>query len=133
MTKQFPQAVDLPAPKGYSHVVSASGGTTVYVAGQVAFDAEGRVVGPGDLRVQTEQVFKNLVRALAAAGARIEDLVKITIFVVDYEPADREVIREVRGRFIEGPPPASTLVGVQALVMPELMIEIEAIAVIDPM
>jgi enamine deaminase RidA (YjgF/YER057c/UK114 family) len=133
MPKQFPPVEDLAQPRGYSHVVSASGGTTVYVAGQVAFDADGRVVGPGDLRVQTEQVFKNLVRALAAAGARVDDLVKITTYVVDFKPADRDVIREVRARFIEGTPPASTLVGVQALVMPELMIEIEAIAVIDPM
>jgi enamine deaminase RidA (YjgF/YER057c/UK114 family) len=133
MPRQFPPVEDLAQPVGYSHVVSATGGTTVYVAGQVAFDADGRVVGPGDLRVQTEHVFKNLVRALAAAGARIDDLVKITTYVVDFKPADRDVIREVRGRFIEGTPPASTLVGVQALVMPELMIEIEAIAVIDPL
>ena len=132
MPRQFPQVEDLAAPKGYSHVVSASGGTTVYVAGQVALDADGRVVGPGDLRIQTEHVYKNLVRALAAAGARIDDLVKITTYVVDFKPADRDVIREVRSRFIEGTPPASTLVGVQALVMPELMIEIEGIAVIDP-
>jgi enamine deaminase RidA (YjgF/YER057c/UK114 family) len=111
-------------------VVSATG-TSVFVAGQVAYDNEGRVVGPGDLRVQTEQVFKNIVRALAAAGARIEDVVKITVFVVNYTPADRAVIAEVRSRFVGNPPPASTLVGVQALVMPELMIEIEAIAVID--
>jgi enamine deaminase RidA (YjgF/YER057c/UK114 family) len=130
MTRQFPPVVDLPAPRGYSHVVSASG-TCVFVAGQVAYDDEGRVVGPGDLRVQTEQVFKNIVRALAAAGARIEDVVKITVFVVNYTPADREVIAEVRSRFVGKPPPASTLVGVQALVMPELLIEIEAIAVID--
>jgi enamine deaminase RidA (YjgF/YER057c/UK114 family) len=133
MPKQFPPVEDLAPPKGYSHVVAAGGGTTVYVAGQVALDADGRVVGPGDLRIQTEHVFKNLVRALAAAGARISDLVKITTYVVDFKPADRDVIREVRSRFIEGTPPASTLVGVQALVMPELMIEIEAIAVIDPM
>ena len=132
MPRQYPPVEDLAAPKGYSHVVSASGGTPVYVAGQVALDADGRVVGPGDLRIQTEHVYKNLVRALAAAGARIDDLVKITTYVVDFKPADRDVIREVRSRFVEGTPPASTLVGVQALVMPELLIEIEAIAVIDP-
>ena len=132
MAKQFPQPEDLAPPKGYSHVVSAIGGTTVYVAGQVALDADGRVVGPGDLRIQTEHVFKNLVRALAAAGARIDDLVKITTYVIDFKPADRDIIRKVRNRFIESTPPANTLVGVQALVMPELMIEIEAVAVIDP-
>jgi enamine deaminase RidA (YjgF/YER057c/UK114 family) len=125
------QPEGLAKPRGYSHVVTARG-TQVFIAGQVAFDAEGQVVGAGDLRAQTEQVFKNLQRALAAAGARIEDLVKTTIFIVDYKPADRAVIAEVRSRFYgNAEPPASTLVGVQALVVPELMIEVEAIAVID--
>ena len=131
MSRQHLQPEGLAKPRGYSHVVCARG-TSVFIAGQVAFDADGRVVGPGDLRAQTEQVFKNLQCALAAAGARIEDLVKTTIFVVGFKPADREVIAEVRSRFYGNhPPPASTLVGVQALVVPELMIEIEAIAVID--
>ena len=132
MSHRYLQPEGLSRPRGYSHVVSAHG-TSVFIAGQVAFDASGRVVGAGDLRAQTEQVFKNLQRALAAAGASVEDLVKMTVFVVDFKPADREVIAEVRSRFI-GPaqPPASTMVGVQALVLPELMIEIEAIAVIEP-
>jgi enamine deaminase RidA (YjgF/YER057c/UK114 family) len=131
MKRHHAQPEGLAKPRGYSHVVSARG-TSVFIAGQVAFDADGRVVGAGDLRAQTEQVFKNLQRALAAAGAGIDDLVKTTIFVVDYKPADREVIVEVRSRFIgDRPPPASTLVGVQALVLPELMIEIEAIAVVN--
>jgi enamine deaminase RidA (YjgF/YER057c/UK114 family) len=131
MSHRHLQPEGLAPPRGYSHVVSARG-TSVFIAGQVAFDADGRVVGAGDLRAQTEQVLKNLRRALDAAGARIEDLVKITVFVVDYKPADRAVIAEVRSRFFgDLPPPASTLVGVQALVVPELMIEIEAIAVIE--
>jgi enamine deaminase RidA (YjgF/YER057c/UK114 family) len=131
MKQHLPQPEGLAKPRGYSHVVRASG-TSVYIAGQVAFDADGRVVGPGDLRAQTQQAFANLQRALAAAGARIEDLVKTTIFVVDFKPADREVIADVRGHIYgDRPPPASTLVGVQALVLPELMIEVEAIAVID--
>jgi enamine deaminase RidA (YjgF/YER057c/UK114 family) len=131
MKGHIPQPEGLAKPRGYSHVVSARG-TCVFVAGQVAFDADGRVVGPDDLRAQTEQVFKNLQCALSAAGARIDDLVKLTIFVVNYKPADREVIAEVRGRFMaQRTPPASTMVGVQALVMPELMVEIEAIAVVD--
>jgi enamine deaminase RidA (YjgF/YER057c/UK114 family) len=131
MSHRYLQPEGLAKPRGYSHVVSARG-TSVFIAGQVAFDAEGRVVGAGDLRAQTEQVFKNLQRALAAAGARVEDLVKFTVFVVNFKPGDREVIAEVRSRFMGGaPPPASTLVGVQALVVPELMIELEAVAVID--
>jgi enamine deaminase RidA (YjgF/YER057c/UK114 family) len=132
MSHRHLQPEGLAQPRGYSHVVSARG-SHVFIAGQVAFDADGHVVGAGDLRAQTEQVFKNLQRALAAAGARVEDLVKTTIFVVDYKPADRAVIAEVRSRFygnVEAP--ASTLVGVQALVVPELMIEIEAIAVVEP-
>ena len=131
MSHRHLQPEGLAKPRGYSHVVSARG-RHVFIAGQVAFDAEGRVVGAGDLRAQTEQVFKNLQRALAAAGARLEDLVKTTIFVVGYKPADREVIAEVRSRVYGNvEPPASTLVGVQALVVPELMIEIEAVAVVD--
>jgi len=131
MKGHIPQPEGLAKPRGYSHVVSARG-TSVYIAGQVAFDAEGRVVGPGDLRAQAEQVFNNLQCALSAAGARIDDLVKLTVFVVNYKPADREVIAEVRGRFMgHRTPPASTMVGVQALVMPELLLEVEAIAVVD--
>jgi enamine deaminase RidA (YjgF/YER057c/UK114 family) len=131
MSHRHLQPEGLAKPRGYSHSVSARG-TSVFIAGQVAFDADGRVVGAGDLRAQTEQVFRNLGHALAAAGARVEDLVKFTVFVVDFKPPDREVIAEVRSRFIgHAAPPASTLVGVQALVLPELMIEIEAIAVID--
>ncbi|HEU5296242.1 MAG TPA: RidA family protein [Burkholderiaceae bacterium] len=131
MNRHLLQPEGLAKPRGYSHVVCARG-TSVFIAGQVAFDAEGHVVGAGDLRAQTEQVFANLRRALAAAGARIEDLVKTTIFVVNYKPVDREVIVDVRSRFFgSAPPPASTLVGVQSLVRPELLIEIEAVAVVD--
>lgn len=86
----------------------------------------------GILRAQTEQVFKNLEVALAAAGATFADVVKWTTYVVDFKPADRAVIAEVRARFLAGnPPPASTLIGVQSLVLPELKIEVEAIAVVD--
>ncbi|MCG3189064.1 MAG: putative aminoacrylate peracid reductase RutC [Burkholderiaceae bacterium] len=126
------QPAGLAQPRGYSHVVCARG-QQVYIAGQVAYDADGRVVGAGDLRAQAEQVFKNLGVALAAAGARVEDLVKTTVFVVDYKPEHRALIAEVRSRFYgSAPPPASTLVGVQALALPELLIEVEAIAVVEP-
>jgi len=122
----------LAPPRGYSHVVAARG-LQVYIAGQVAFDADGRVVGAGDLRAQAEQVFRNLGTALAAAGARVEDLVKTTTFVVGYRPEQRALIAEVRSRFYgQAQPPASTLVGVQALALPELLIEVEAIAVVEP-
>jgi len=125
-------------PKGlainpaYSHVAVASGARTIYIAGQVAIDEKGAVVGAGDLGAQTEQVMRNLGLCLAAAGASYEHIVKITTYVVDYKPADRAAIGKARTPFFaDRPPPASTLVGVSALAAPEWMIEIEAVAVLD--
>jgi enamine deaminase RidA (YjgF/YER057c/UK114 family) len=130
--KEFIQPPGLSTPGGYTHVVTAHGGKMVFIAGQVALDASARLVGEGDLRAQAQQVFENLKTALAAAGASFEDVVKITIFVVNYKPADRAVIVEVRDRFVSKEhPPASTLVGVQSLARPEFMIEIEAIAIVE--
>jgi enamine deaminase RidA (YjgF/YER057c/UK114 family) len=129
--KKFIQPAGLAKPAGYTHTVSAEGGRMVFISGQVAFDANNRIVGAGDLREQTEQVLKNLGVALAAAGATFADIVKWTTYVVNFKPTDRTVIAEVRSRFIAGnPSPASTLIGVQSLVLPELMIEIEALAVV---
>jgi enamine deaminase RidA (YjgF/YER057c/UK114 family) len=103
----------------------------VFVAGQVATDAEGKVVGEGDLARQAEQVFENLKACLAAAGATFADVVKMTTFVVDYRPEQRPIIAATRARYLPADaPPASTLVGVQALARPEILIEVEAIAVI---
>jgi enamine deaminase RidA (YjgF/YER057c/UK114 family) len=130
--KKFIQPAELAKPVGYTHTVAVERGRMVFIAGQVAFDANNKIVGAGDLRAQTEQVFKNLGIALAAAGATIADVVKWTIYVVNFKPADRALIAEIRGRVLGGnPPPASTLIGVQSLVLPELMIEIEAIAVVE--
>jgi enamine deaminase RidA (YjgF/YER057c/UK114 family) len=130
--KGFIQPAELAKPIGYTHGVSVACGRTVFISGQVALDANNHVVGPGDLRAQTEQVFKNLKIVLAAAGATVTDVVKWTTYVVNFKPADRAVIAEVRGRLLAGhPPPASTLVGVPSLVLPELLIEIEAVAVTE--
>ena len=116
----------------YTHVVATRAERLVHISGQVAVDAAGAIVGIGDLAVQTEQVMENLQTALAAAGARFEDVVKITTFVVGYQPEQRAVISEVRSRYLPaGAPPASTLVGVSALAAPEFLIEIEATAVTD--
>lgn len=121
----------LSRPHGYSHVVATRGGKMVFVSGQVALDADGNVVGKGDLKAQTEKVFDNLRIALAAAGASSQDVVKITSFVVNYRPASGDVIRDVRARFFgDSGLPASTLVGVQALAREDLLIEVEAIAVV---
>ncbi len=115
----------------YTHVVGARGAETLYISGQVAVDASGESVGFDDLAAQTEQVMQNLQAALAAAGATFADVVKITTFVVDYQPEDRAVIAAIRSKYLPAAqPPASTLVGVSALAAPQWRIEIEAVAVI---
>ena len=130
--------VERPTPKGlwqnpaYSHVVVGTGKRTIYTAGQVSIDERGELVGAGDLAAQTEQVMRNVGLALAAAGASYADIVKITTYVVNYQPEQRAVIGKARAPFFAaGEPPASTLVGVAALAMPDWLIEIEAIAVAD--
>jgi reactive intermediate/imine deaminase len=118
----------LSTPRGYSHVVEVTGGRTLYVSGQIALDRDGNVVGP-DFAAQTLQVFENLKDALAAGGATFADVVKLTVFLTDAEQI--QTYRQIRDRYITGSPPASTLVQVVRLARPELMIEIEAIAVVE--
>lgn len=119
-------------PTTFTQVVTARGGTTVYISGQTARDAQSQIVGLGDLSAQTRRVFENLRVALAGAGAEFADVVKITTFVVNLQPDDRLMIGEmVKHHFPAGRPPAHTLVGVQALAVPELLVEIEAVAVVD--
>jgi reactive intermediate/imine deaminase len=119
---------ELTKPTGYTHVVKAAEGRTVYVSGQIAFDKEGDVVGVHDFRRQTVQVFDNVKAALAAAGATFDDVVKVTTFITDMKNAP--VLREVRAQYFGKNAPAGTLVQITALVIPELMIEVEAIAVV---
>lgn len=117
---------------GWTHVVTATGGRTVYVSGQVSVNERGEVIGKGDLRAQTEQTFANLETALEAVGATFRDVVKMNLYVVGLQPEQVPIIREVRGRYVSATqPPASTLVGVQALVGADWLIEIEVVAVIS--
>jgi enamine deaminase RidA (YjgF/YER057c/UK114 family) len=119
------------APGGFSHVSIASGARHIHIAGQVAFAADGALVGAGDIAAQTEQVYQNLKAALAAAGADFSHVVKFTTYVVDLTRERAAAIRAVRLRHLgEGPYPASTMVGVSALVDSALLIEIEAYAVL---
>jgi enamine deaminase RidA (YjgF/YER057c/UK114 family) len=116
-------------PTGYTHVVVAPDGRTVYIAGQVAFDSAGKVVGEGDFAVQAEQVFRNLERALNSVGGSMGDLVKTTTFITDIKhlPA----LREVRARYLsKTQPPANTLLVVSGLARAELLIEIEGVAIL---
>jgi enamine deaminase RidA (YjgF/YER057c/UK114 family) len=115
---------------GYSHAVSAIGGRIVAIAGQVAMDPAGELVGRGDANAQAERAFENIGLALAAAGATFADVVKFSIFVTDISTLP--VIRAVRDRFIDTErPPASTAVEVTALFQPGYLLEVEALAVID--
>ena len=121
------QPEGLSRPPTYSQVVKA--GNTIYVAGQVAQDERGQLVGPGDFVAQANQVFENLGKALAAAGAGFGDLVKTTVYLTD--PRYREALRDVRTRYLgNASPPASTMVVVAGLAQPEYLLEIEAVAVI---
>ncbi|WP_254508388.1 RidA family protein [Anatilimnocola floriformis] len=116
---------------GWTHVAVSSGQRTIYISGQVAVDEQGKVVGVGDMKAQTEQAFRNVQLALEAAGATFADVVKTSLFVVGLKPEHVPLIREVRARYVsKETPPTSTLVGVSALVGPEWLIEIEAIAVL---
>ena len=117
-----------PGP-GYSHAVTGHG-RWVATAGQVALDGAGQLVGPDDPQAQARQVFANLGRALAAAGASFADVIKLNYYLTDITmlPA----VRAIRDEYIDtARPPASTAVQVSALAMPGLMIEIEAWAICD--
>lgn len=119
----------LPKPTGYTHVVEVAGGRTLYVSGQVAMDKAGAVVGKGDLKAQTRQVFENLKSALAASEATLDHVVKITVFMTDV--SEIQTFRDVRSSYFTKELPASSLVQVVRLVRPELMIEIEAVAIVE--
>ncbi|HUR54319.1 MAG TPA: RidA family protein, partial [Gemmataceae bacterium] len=131
MAKQYINPPTLNPTNGFSHVVTATGKKTIYVSGQVSVDEKAEVVGKGDFRAQVEHTFENLKAALAAAGATFKDVVKVTYFVVDLKPEFVPHVREVRRKYLDTDhPPASTLVGVAALVVPDWLIEIEVIAVV---
>ena len=131
-TVEHPRAEGLQANPAFSQVVVATGKRMIYTAGQVSIDERGRLVGADDLAAQTTQAMHNVGLALAAAGGSFANIVKITTYVVNYQPEHRTVIGKARAPFFEGEmPPASTLVGVAALALPEWLVEIEAIAVTD--
>jgi enamine deaminase RidA (YjgF/YER057c/UK114 family) len=122
---------DIPTPLTYSHVIVATGSRLVFVAGQVAEDSEGNLVGPGDMTAQARQVFANIGRALAAAGARPQQVTKLTIFVANYKREHLTMIEEGRISLFGDHKPTDTLVGVAALSRPDYLLEVDAMAVID--
>lgn len=117
---------------GFSHATKTQGETVIHCAGQLAWDKNGQLVGENDLAKQTEQVFKNLHTVLQAAGATPADVVRMRTYIVNLEPSHLEVVGQAIGHFYgEVIPPANTLVGVQSLAMPDLLIEIEVTAIVD--
>lgn len=117
-------------PATFSQVAIAQGDRIVFISGQTARDEKSNIVAVGDVRKQTERVFENLRVAIESAGGSMADIAKITTFVVGLKPDDRVWIGEmVKKHFPK--PPAHTLVGISALAAPELLVEIEAMAVLD--
>ena len=117
---------------GFSHATKSQGKTVIHCAGQLAWDENGDMVGANDLAKQTQQVFKNLTTVLQQAGAGPADVVRMRTYVVPLESAHLEIIGKVIAEFYgEILPAANTLIGVQSLAMPGLLIEIEMTAIID--
>ena len=112
----------------YKMATRMEGGRLLYIAGQVARDAEGNVLAPGDIHTQARQVFQNLRQVLQAAGGDVSDLLKITTYITKIE--NFPAVAEVRSQFFPGEMPASTLIVVTRLAQPELLIEVEGMAAI---
>lgn len=129
MTIQLVNPEGLSPQATYTQVVVATGTTMVFIAGQEPEDADGNSVAPGDLAAQARHVYANLGRALAAAGARPDQVAKITIYVVDYKSEYLPVIERARVELFGEHKPADTLIGVARLARPEFLIEVDAIAV----
>jgi enamine deaminase RidA (YjgF/YER057c/UK114 family) len=132
MQKKHINPDTLLTPRGYSHIVTVEGAQKLaFISGQVAVDKEGKIVGPGDLKIQIKTAAENLVAALAAVGAKPSDIVKMNTYIVQYKQSDYAAMREARAvLFPSGEPPASTLIGVHSLAIDGLLVEIEAVAAI---
>lgn len=134
MSKQHlnPETLFPSLPIGFSQVVVAEGGKTVYLSGQTAWDANKQIVGGNDLGAQTRQALRNVQLGLAVAGGTVADVVSLRLYVVNPQPGDMNAVGEaLREFFSDDSPPASTWLGVASLALPEFLIEIEAVAVID--
>jgi enamine deaminase RidA (YjgF/YER057c/UK114 family) len=132
MNMQLLNPSTLSSPTGYSHIAIVPAAQQIHMAGQVAFNAAGEVVGKNDLAAQTEQIFRNIAAGLAAGGATLKNIFKMVVYVVDLNTEKAQIIRAVRKRHLgDGPYPASTVVGVTSLVNSDLLLEIEVIATVD--
>ena len=112
---------------GYSHAAKA--GSTLYIAGQIAQDVDGNIVGKGDFEAQVRQVYKNLTNIMVEAGGSLNNIVKMTTFLTHYNYI--ETYRSVRNEYFAEPCPPNTLLIIESLALPDYMVEIEAVAVLD--
>lgn len=126
---QFLVPETMPKSAGYSQLAVVTGGVVVFMAGQVALDKSGNVVGKDDFRAQIHQVFENLKAAVEAAGGTFHDVIKLNTYLLDFSHGAE--FREARDKYINlKNPPASTAVQVSRLFRPEFMVEVEAVAVV---
>ena len=133
MANQYIQPDDLwpSAQYGFTQVVVSTGTKIIHCAGQTAWDKDMNLVGGDDLEQQTAQALENIKSTLTAAGATMSDVVRVDIYVVDYNPDKIPLIGAAMSRYFDPERlPASTLLGIQALAMPEFLIEITATAVV---
>ena len=112
---------------GYSHAIRS--GNTLYISGQIANDVNGKLVGPGDIKAQGEQVYANLKAILESCGGTMDNIVKITTYATSL--AFRPALAEVRTKYLTKEPPASTFVVISSLADPSFLVEVEAIAVLE--
>ena len=117
---------------GYSQVAEVTGGKIVYIAGQVALDKSGNLVGKDDFRAQVQQIFENLKAAIEAVGGDFNSVVKLNYYCAEsVDPSQLPVVREIRDKYVNtANPPTSTFVFVKRLVRPEWLLEVEAVAVV---
>jgi 2-iminobutanoate/2-iminopropanoate deaminase len=129
--KQQLQTPELSAPSGHfsQGVITPAGGRMVFISGMTARDIDGQIVGAGDIDKQTRQVCENLARAMSAAGGTLNDIVRVDVFVRNIEHFD--AVHRVRREYFRAPAPASTMLEVSKMVSPDMLIEINAIAVVD--
>ncbi len=134
MEKHFLNPLSLPNwEQSFSQLVTVRTDSikTIYLSGQVAYDQNNYLIGEGDLKAQAVQTFQNVARALAAAEATPADVVKMTIYLKNYTPADAPIVSEALQNVFFPPLPASTWIGVESLALEGLLIEVEVIAVVS--
>ncbi len=134
MSRQSFQPADLfpSADFGFAQVVAAEGKKLVFCAGQTAWDKDNNLIGGDDLGKQMEKTLENIGIALAEAGATLKDVCRLTIYIVDYNPDKLDTIAAVLAKFFDKDAlPANTLLGIQALALPDFLVEMEATAVVD--